>query len=287
MNIQAAIELYFGGPGSGPNAPCPNCGPHNKIQHQLQEGDTVKLTHPAKMFHEKSGDNRTIPAGTKATVLNILPKVGTADQMMSVHVEGHDPDYIPMNHAELSHARTEDLPIYTKPWFKPSPESDKAWRKQDIQPVPKSQTIMTTTTSDGAKLTWVKPKDEEAPDYKSMQQLSREPHSLKGDFIRQATVPVYNPKSDEQGKNTVTRMYDTSLTPQQARMSNSGATIWVKGTTSEGKITGVNIREQNYTQHAQTTSTITFEYKNSAKAVGMLKKRYGISLNLKSLRGGE
>lgn len=290
MNLQSTISIYAGGTGSGPTAPCPQCGPHG-----IGEGDKVKVKDGAHIINQ-GGSKMSFAPGTVATVVNILPKVGTADQMAGIISvkDQKDGKFGNMGHVKIDdlvlHQKMHEealgkLPLFTKSWFKNPTVPE--YKKQDIQPVSKKSVIMQTTTHDGAKLTWVKPQDEAKPSYKSMQQLSQEPHSLKGKFTRTVNAPGYDPELNEKGTNRNASVYDTSKTPAESREVNKGATVWVSTNTSGGKITGVSIKEANYVKPAARTNTIQFDYQNAAKAVGMLKQRYGISTSLAKMRGGE
>jgi hypothetical protein len=289
MNLGSTISIYAGGVGSGPTAPCPSCGPHG-----IGQGDKVKVKEGAKITTQ-GGSKMSFTPGTVATVVSVLPKVGTADQMAGIISvkDQKDGKFGNMGHVKLDdlilHEKMHEealgkLPLFTHSWFK-NPQVPE-YKKQDIQPAPKKSVIMQTTTHDGAKLTWVKPAEETKPSYKSMQQLSREPHDLKGKFNRIVNAPGYAPGLNEKGITRNASVYDTSRTPAEGREAKTGATVWVSTNTSKGKISGVSVREANYTYPAARTSTIQFDYQNAAKAVGMLKQRYGISTSLAKMRGG-
>ena len=277
MNLASALLIYAGGQGSGPNAPCPQCGPHSK---HASAGDTVVLKAPVIMYNQLSGDNVTVPSGTRATVVHVLPKVGTSDQMVSVNVKDHDPEHVPMHSLEVVQTRNEDdLPGWTKQYTRNMHVPGNKFL--NITPVPKSQTIMHTTTADGAKVTWIKPKEESEPSPKSLKELSTTPHRLKGDFQLLNTVPAG--QLNNPGLNRTVRVYDTKGLPTPY-VQGKGSTVFVSALTNRGKISGITVKEQNYTTHGELLGTITFDYKNAAKAVGMLKSRYGISTSLNSLR---
>jgi hypothetical protein len=292
MNIQAVIEIYAGGIGSGPNAPCPQCGPHS-----FKEGDKVTLKRGTSVVHPKSGGKFKFDNDEQGTVVNMLPKVGNADQMVAVQLH-HPPE--DLGTGMPTYARANDLVLHTpatniSPWSSPSKMTTKGNLKPSfdksghivapdphgitIKPVQKSQVIMHTTTNDGASLTWVKtPQTSEA----EAKNLANEEHSLKGKFNLLTGVGV----KDEDGQNRTTRVYDTTRTPLESRSVSRGSTVYVSSKTSGGKITGVNVREQNTGHYAQKISTASFSYKNAAAAIGMLKQRYGIVTSLKRLRGG-
>lgn len=290
MNILDTIDLYAGGQGSGPKSPCPQCGPHTG--RAFEHGDTVKLKEGATVHNPQTGEHYKVKPGRKMTVINILPKVGTAEQMVAVNIgsrhnvglEGtRNLAYAKMSdlvlHAPAHPDIFEKMPLWTKPWFKPTPESPKEWRKLDIQPVPRSQVVMQTTTHDGARLTYVKPQGEKEEDPKN---LSAKEHNQKGEFVLTNKVAG---QEDRPGYTRNTRIYDTSGMPAHFH-TGPGSTVWVSSYVKEGKISDVVVREQNYTTHGQKTSAYEFAYKKgAANASGMLNNRYGIKLSMKRLRG--
>lgn len=292
MNIEATIELYAGGQGSGPTAPCPQCGPHH-----INEGDRVTFKDDHTITSVGGGKYKFKP-GTTAKVVSVMPKIGNADQMASVL---SDQDQKEGKYGNVGYVKVSDLVLHearnvVSPY---SQQTGKVNRKGDytpafdksgkvvapdprsiqIKPVQKSQVLMHTTTNDGASLTWVKsPQTSEA----EAKNLSEQDHILKGKFKLLTATGV----KDTDGQNRVTRVYDTTHTPLESRSVEKGTTVWISSKTSGGKITAITIREQNYAMHSQKTSMAQFEYKNAAAAVGMLKTRYGINTSLKKLRGG-
>lgn len=289
--IDAAFEIFAGGPGSGPTSPCPQCGPHHGMLHTAEPGDIVKLL-PGGIVRHSMGPKQDVPPGHKFKIVNVMPKIGSNDQKVTItpvkgipkHLEKRYTYYADLHHLALVKKLDPDalgkLPAFTKPWFKditvPSVK-----KEFGIKDVPMSKTIMKTTTNDGAKLTWVKPQVSQETTPKNLEEISREAHSLKGKFGLQShtsTIP------DIEGMNKYTKVYDTTKTPLESRSVSKGATVWVSPTTHGGKLKGISVREQNYTTHAQILSTLSFNYKNAAKAVGMLKQRYGINTSLNKLR---
>jgi hypothetical protein len=297
MNLQTAITLLAGGPGSGCHGP--NCG------RPIKEGDTVTMKPGTSSYHPKSGGKFEFPHGTELKVSNVMPKIGHSDQMVAVEplhpvkgLGGMVP-YAKMSDLELQESHdSRTPPVFSTP-SKVSrsgnfiPVTDKSGHivppdpnAISIKSVPKSQVIMQTKTSDGARLTWVKPKDET----ENIKNLSSEPHRLKGDFALISKVTKTVPAPGEyQGEKRVSRIYDTSSMPAHLHQG-PGASVQVDAYLSNGKIKGVNVTERNYTTSAQRVSQGTFEYRNTskdktqiAKSVGMLKQRYGIKTSLKNL----
>lgn len=294
MNIEATIEIYAGGQGSGPNAPCPQCGP----QGGIKEGDRVKFTKDHKVT-STGGAKYQFQPDTVAKVISVMPKVGHGDQMVGVLSEKDQKEgkfgnvgYVKMNDLILHEPRHSENPFSTPGKISKGnyvPAFDKQGKVVapdpnaiTIKPVPASQTIMHTTTADGASLTWIKSPRHTEEDIKN---ISKEEHSLKGKFSLLSTVPAG--ELNNPGETRTTRVYDTTRTPLESRSVNKGATVWVSGITSKGKITGINIKEQQYGKHAQIENTYDFKYKNAAAGIGMLKSRYGIVTSLKRLRGGK
>src|SRR5579864_1636851 len=86
MNLASTLDIldvHAGGQGSGPSAPCPQCGPHGDAKN-VEKGDLVRFNHPVTVPTEWGP--QTYKKDTAAIVMNILPKVGDADQMLAVRV---------------------------------------------------------------------------------------------------------------------------------------------------------------------------------------------------------
>ena len=275
MNLAESInvfEILAGGQGSGPSAPCPQCGPH-----AIDKGDIVKTKAEVKMYNGKTGNIDTLPPGTKMTVLNVLPKVGTGDQMVSVNTKSHDPEYMKLAdvtlhkplHKPLHQDELGKLPVWTHRWSRnPQAPANKA---QDIQPVPKGQVISKFKTADGANVTWVRPSTDQPKEEKTLKEISQESHNLKGKFELTDSV---------QGLDHVTKIYETTGSPAHLQTGSNG-TVYVHTYADGNKIRGVVIQEQNSTNYGMKTRGImSFDYRNTAKAVGMLKSRYGIKTTL-------
>ena len=273
MNLVETIDVYAGGVGSGCHGP--NCG------RPISSGDTVKLKKPVTLWNTKTGDNDKFPAGQKAIVVDVLPKIGTADQMVKVNIvpptknhEGEE-QHVKMSDVEfeksgLTHqvnpiGHTE-LPMYTNPKFHPTGGD---WKKLDIQPVPKGQVQLKYKTSDGANVTIVKAKDAPEHDPRTLKEIASTPNYYKGKFNLVETV---NGADD----NT-TRVYDSSKPSLAHEKEGSGAVVWVHRYPDK-----VTVQEQSYTKWSTKKSgLITFEYKNVGRAFGMLNRRYGIRIPIK------
>lgn len=281
MNIRSLLTILAGGAGSGPNAPCPQCGPHN-----FKEGDRVKVKSGIPVTNPKSGAKTLWKEGSIATINNVLPKVPGQDQMVGIESEKDQKQgkfgnmgYVKVQDITLHSPRSEhDLPVWTKSWSR-NPIAP-VHKRMDIQPVPEKQVIMRTKTADGARLTWVKPADEKEETIRSLKQIASEDHSMKGDF---ALIDKVKGIQDRVGTSRNTRIYDTSGMPAPYQ-TGRGTTLQVSSYLQKGRIRSITVEEQNYTTHAQRLSTMTFEYKNAAAAVGMLSSRYGIKTTLARLR---
>lgn len=297
-SLEIDRRILAGGAGSGPNAPCPQCGPsHSDHSHSpspardpISKGDQVRTKTEVTMFNKKNGNIDKVPAGTVMHVLNVLPKVGHADQMVSVDAgKKYDAEYMKLSDVEMHKPLKEkfalnpkgdfDNPLFSKPGFKPKTDEEK---DADIKPVRKSDTIIKFQTADGANVTWVKPHGEQS-EYtpKTMQELSTTAHPQKGNFSQ---IDVVKGIQDRSGYARVTRMYDTSNLPAY-HQTKSGASVWVDSYVRKGSIKEVKVHEQSYVKYGnKIRGGITFSYKNSAQAVGMLKSRYGITTTLDKLR---
>src|ERR1700679_1952654 len=105
MLLSSSIAIYAGGVGSGPNAPCPQCGPHGGIN----KGDKVKLNPAAVVRNPKSGAKTTFDPDTIAIVNNVLPKVGNADQMVGI-VSEHDQKN--GKYGNMGYVKMQDLTLH-------------------------------------------------------------------------------------------------------------------------------------------------------------------------------
>lgn len=256
MNIIATIDVFAGGPGSGCHGD--NCG-RPAMEHKIEPGDKVKLKAPITVWNQKTGNNDTYHPGKVATVVNVLPKVFDADQMVSVQVhKNHDAEYMKMKHIELHKPGNTD-------------------QVEEIKPVRKGKTIAKFETKDGAQVTWVKPQDEPEHNIKSLMQQAEDPHRMKGSF---ALIDSMKGIQDRPGYIRVTKLYDTTGIPSHLQEGRN-ATLYVNTYSQKGAIKQVVIQEQNTTTYSQKSrGLLSFEYKNAAKAVGMLKERYGIKTTL-------
>jgi hypothetical protein len=260
MNLLEAIlfsglrEIQAGGPGSGCHGP--NCG-----RPKINEGDIVKIQKPISVWNQKTGDNDTFKPGTKATVLNVLPKVGTADQMLSVQVKRHhDAEYMKMDDVKLHKAAGPST--------------------VETEPVPKSKIKQQFLSNDGSTMTVVKSPEMKEYTPRTIQEMADQPSRYKGQFEKIEKV--------DGADNQTTRVYDTSKVPSTAwgregaptAAPRPGVTLWVHRYPDH-----VTVQEQPYQRWGQkVTGIIQWRYNNVGKAFGMLKKRYGISIPLSKER---
>lgn len=254
MPSAIAFTILAGGPGSGCR------GPHCGRPHSIEPGDVVKLNKDVKFFNTKTSNFDLVKAGSKVVVVNVLHKVNE-DHMISVKPKLSkygDAEYVKMSDVTLHRPGNTD-------------------QVEEIKPVPKSQVIVKTTTSDGADLTVVRPVEEQEKDPKTLADIAQEAHYLKGRFARLETVPGLQ---DRPGYKRVTRIYDVQGLPSHFHVG-AGATVWVSKYTRGGKTKEIVIQEQNYTTYGiKTRGIMEWRYKNTGKALGMLKQRYGISYKL-------
>jgi hypothetical protein len=263
MNIIQTIDVFAGGPGSGCHGD--NCG-RPSLGHKIEPGDKVKLKAPITVWNQKTGNNDTYHPGKVATVVNVLPKVFDADQMVSVQVhKNHDPEYTKMDNIELHKPGNAD-------------------QVEEIKPVRAGKIIIKFETSDGAQVTWVKPQDAPQHDIKSIMQMAEDKHSLKGQF---ALIDSMKGVQDRPGFARVTKLYDTSGMPSHLQQGKA-ATLYVNTYSRGGGIRQIVVQEQNTTTFSQKSKgMLEFDYKNAAAAVGMLKERYGIKTSLSRLSKGK
>jgi len=264
VHVQPVRTMNAGGQGSGPTAPCPQCGPHHS--KNIEPGDLIRFNR-AVTVQTPWGD-QTYKKDTAAYVLHVLPKIGNADQMLSVNVAMPGALHI----LEGYHVKMDDVRLDKKGNPNIAPQA--------VSVAKKSETITKFKTTDGAQVTWVKRRDDPEPDVKTLKDISREEHYLKGKF---AITDSVKGKQDRPGTTRITKIYDTSGMPAPYQQG-SGATVWVNTYMQKGGIKNVVVQEQNYTTHAfKTRGLLTFDYKNAAQAVGMLKDRYGIKTSMKRL----
>lgn len=273
MNLEQTICILpiieAGGTGSGPNAPCPQCGPHSgyvsKKGHAIEEKDIVRLNKPDSLYNFKTGNVDKFESGKlKAVVVNVLPKVGDNPQMVKVNIlspgKKHEQDnfrYVKMSDIELHKlGSTEQV--------------------KDIKPVSKGKVLTKFKTADGATVTWIKPFTEGE---KEVKDPTKEEHYLKGKFEQTESTKGLQ---DRPGYVRVTKIYDTTGYPSHFQ-KGSNATVYVNTYSRKGAIKNVVIQEQNTTTYAQKTRFLSFNYKNAAAASGLLQSRYGITAKLKNL----
>lgn len=270
MNLHQTIDVFAGGPGSGCNPDKGHCGRPVGSKHEIEEGDQVKLKVPVVLYNMKTGNNDKNVMNQPARVEKILPKIGSNEQMIKVNVI---PTY---KHHE------KDLHQFVKVSDVKLDKLGSVAQVTEVKPVPKSKVITKFKTADGADVTWVRPHVDHEEDVKSLKEIAESKHYMSGKF---AQIDVVKGIQDKPGYKRVTRMYDTSNYPAPYQ-KGSGASVWVDAYTRKGKITNVRIAEQNYTTYGtKTRGVLTFNYKNAAAGVGMLKSRYGITTKLSRLRG--
>ena len=144
MNLLQTIDVHAGGQGSGPNAPCPQCGPASGKAHELEEKDIVTLKTPQTLYNLKTGNVDKFGPGLKATIVNILPKIGTNPQMIKVMIhpptKRHERDY-------MVYVKKEDADLH---------KLGSKEQVEDIKPVRKGMIIAKFKTADGADVTWIR-----------------------------------------------------------------------------------------------------------------------------------
>lgn len=273
MNLEQTIStlplLEAGGAGSGPNAPCPQCGPHSGYTstkgHAVEEKDIVRINKPDTLYNFKTGNIDKFESGKlKGVVVNVLPKVGTNPQMVRVNIlpptKKHEQDntrYFKMSDVELHKLGNTD-------------------QVKDIKPVSKGKVLTKFKTADGATVTWIKP---QAESEKGPRDFTKEEHYLKGKFGQTESTKGLQ---DRPGYVRVTKIYETSSIPAY-HQKGSNSVVYVNTYSQKGAIKNVVVQEQNITTYGQKTRYLSFSYKNAAAASGMLKSRYGINAKLKNL----
>jgi hypothetical protein len=273
MNLEQTISvlpiLEAGGSGSGPNAPCPQCGPHSGYKstkgHDIEEKDIVRINKPDSLYNFKTGNIDKFESGKlKGVVVNVLPKIGDNPSMVRVNIlpptKKHEQDntrYFKISDVQLHKLGNTD-------------------QVKDIKPVSKGKVISKFKTADGATVTWVKP---QAVGEKEIKDPTKEQHYLKGKFEQTESTKGLQ---DRPGYVRVTKIYDTTGMPNYFQ-KGSNSTVYVNTYSQKGAIKNVVIQEQNTTTYGQKTRFLSFSYKNAAAASGMLQSRYGITAKLKNL----
>jgi hypothetical protein len=227
----------------------------------LKEGDIVKIQKPVTVWNQKTGNNDKYPSGTKAIVLNVLPKIGTADQQIAVQVKKHhDPTYFGADDVKL-HKAAGPTTVET-------------------EPVPKSKIKQQFTSNDGAQVTIIKSPQEKESDPTTIKDLANQSSRYKGQFEQIEKV------AGADGQTT--RVYDTSKVPSSAwgregpstAAPNAGVTLFVDRYHDH-----VTVEERSYQRWGFVSKgRIQWKYNNIGQAFGMLKKRYGISIPLSKER---
>jgi hypothetical protein len=226
----------------------------------MHEGDIVKIQKPVSVWNQKTGNNDKYGPGTKATVLHVLPKIGSAPQILSIQVKKHhDPTYFSVDDVKLHKSVGETI---------------------DPKPVPKSQIKQSFTSNDGSQVTFVKSQQTRDYDPRTIKDLANQPSRFKGKFDQVEKV--------DGADNNITRIYDTSKVPSRAwgvegaptAAPRPGVTLWVHRYPDH-----VTVQEQSYLRWGQKArGMIEWKYNNIGQAFGMLKKRYGISIPLSKER---
>lgn len=223
----------------------------------IKNGDTVRNKVPIRLWNEKYIRFDKFPPNTKFTVINVLPKIGTADQMVSIAREKHQyAEYVKVKDVELHKAVSPEI---------------------DVQPVPKSQVKQQYTSSDGAKVTIVKSQETKEYTPKTIQELAKMPSKYKGQFEMVDKVTGAD--------GNITRLYDSIRNVGKAweqegpsAAYKSGQTVWVHRYSDK-----IIIQEQSYQKYGmKAKGRITWKYDKPQKfllaALGMLKRRYGIKI---------
>ena len=125
MKIRDAIEIHGGGPGSGPNAPCPQCGPKSKgSAGEPSKFDVNKLPAPSdvKRFNEYLKGMEPSEFRLKPPNPSSVPQPpNTRQQLEQRHAElmsRYGANLSPDEQWELEHWNKlhPDAPMYPKDW---------------------------------------------------------------------------------------------------------------------------------------------------------------------------
>lgn len=266
MNLLTALIIYAGGPGSGCNPKAGKCGRPSGSGSKPSEGDRVLLTKPVVMHESKYGvtsigTKHTMPVGTSARVINVVPKVGTNPEMVTIRVKKMHPVVVP----------TDSVFVHTYATTKIKPgEVSKRYTKNKY------------TTPDGAKVTLIK--DKKLPTDPEPKKITQNQHRLKGRF-KDITGALYQIGFKGPAKNFIKIFGEQNANSKvffgRAKGDTDkmrGVTVWVHRNLDQKT---AQIVEITTGQYGHTETARKFNYKNLGSASGMLNRRYGIRFALK------
>lgn len=266
MNILTAIVIYAGGPGSGCNPKVGKCGRPSSSGSKPSQGDKVLLTKPVDMHYAKYGvtsigTKKTMPVGTSAKVINVVPKVGSNPEMLTIKVKKMHSVVVPTDSVFVHKYATENI--------KPADVS-KRYVKNKYE------------TADGAKVTLIK--DKKLPTDPEPRKVTQNEHKLKNRF-KDITGALYQIGFKGPAKNFIKIFGEPSSNSKVFFARAKGDTDAMRGTTVwvhrnlDAKT--AQIVEITTGQYGHTETARKFNYKNLGSASGMLNRRYGIRFSLK------
>lgn len=267
MNIQTAIDLYAGGPGSGCHGP--NCGRPRK---NFDEGDHVHTIDKGTGVHVIHWGREEFPAGTKGRIVKVMDSIPNQPDRVVVSVSKKDSPTAPKGFVRHYIMEQDNLVVHKaagKP-FDPG--------KIRTPNVPESKVLSRSKSEDGVKYTIVKPSQDDRVGTRGATNFSNREHSLKGQFSEPERVGQFLTKQDyQEGKNAV-----QSWVYEAKRPDGSGAVVWLMKDKQPGQPQSIVIREENYTQDkAKYGTPRIFEYKNQAQAFSVMNNRYGVKMTMK------
>lgn len=276
MNLASTLELYAGGPGSGPTAPCPQCGPHSGRQPKYQEGDWVRILRPTQALSavQKKGSQNLLVyprarTGTRmpgeiGKVVKVLPAVGHNQEMVQLTFgKKGETEFVPIKDVEFYKGAGKVM----DPQIQSKPMSDRqAQRKADLP--------------EGGRYGQAKPLSDQRPTRNAPNYEGRE-HPLKGMLEPVDQVMGFSDNQDHPGQNLKSFIY------QADKPDGGGSVVWVHRYSDEvsGKVSNTVIAEVNYTDNKFKYGTPKeFSYKNPVMAFKTLRDRYGIQMKMKDWR---
>lgn len=261
---------------------------------KIQEGTIVKTKETTRAFDNNKLEFRNYKAGTKLTVMNVLPLVGSSPQMITVQYP----------HNDIVHMKAEDVYHYK------DPELAKAQLfkniQEDIGTAPKirpGKIEQQLKTPEGATYTKLKPENAGRPqgsgnvgrpplEWKQGQPAPNS-HALKGQFelakgpkgnqLKDIFTFDLGQQSKQMGQGTArATVYDANYkikTPEQAKLGTAGTTViaWRDTTNKTGRIMELNKDQFGYIKLG---SQPVVSFRNIGHMATYLNQRFGISMKL-------
>lgn len=266
MNLASTIRILAGGSGSGPTAPCPQCGPHGKTT-QYREGDKVRILKPLRIYNDKTSNFKTIQPGKVGKVELVLPAIGHNSEMIKIKFgRNFTEEYVPTGDVEFHRIAGKPL----------DPGGGK--RQIKSKPLDEKDAQMKVKIPTGGRYGLVKP-DEGPRDSRGVTNFENRAHPMKGQYEEIDKVTGFSDTQAHPDQNLRTFIYEAKDAD-----TGKGSVVWVHRYSDDktGKVKQTVIGEVNYKDsNFRYSAPKQFTYKNPALAFKTLRDRYGIQMKLK------